>query len=82
MPKAPPSDGDGCNGQIDPTIDLEINGGDHVAVKAPQLFAVANAMSSMSTVTLLMSSMSDAADVSNAWNLTPSHAEPNIVGTI
>ncbi|CAA6673965.1 unnamed protein product [Spirodela intermedia] len=59
VPKAPPSNGDGHNSQIDPTVDLEINGGDHVAVKAPQPFAVADA----STVMLLTSSTSDAADV-------------------
>ncbi|CAA6673968.1 unnamed protein product [Spirodela intermedia] len=74
---APPSDGDGHNGQIDPTVDLEINGGDHVAVKALQPFAVANAL----VVMLLTSSRSDAIDVGIARNPAPSRA-PNLVGTV
>ncbi|CAA6674975.1 unnamed protein product [Spirodela intermedia] len=65
--EAPPSDGHGHNGQLDPTVDLEINGGDHVAIKAPQPFAIADA----SAGTLLTSSTSDTAD-----DGSPSRAEP------
>ncbi|CAA6657871.1 unnamed protein product [Spirodela intermedia] len=57
--EAPPSDGHGHNAEPDPTVDLEINGGDHVAIKAPQLFAIADA----SAGTLVTSSTSDTVDV-------------------
>ncbi|CAA7397141.1 unnamed protein product [Spirodela intermedia] len=78
MPEAPPSDSDGHNGQIDPTIDLEINGGDHVAVKAPQPFAVADA----SIVTLMTSSTLDTADIGITRNPAPSRAKPSSAGTV
>ncbi|CAA7398817.1 unnamed protein product [Spirodela intermedia] len=71
---APPSNGDGHNSQIDPTVDLEINGGDHVAVKAPQPFAVADA----STVMLLTSSTSDAADVVGTVQARPVRASSKV----
>ncbi|CAA6672061.1 unnamed protein product [Spirodela intermedia] len=66
--EALPSDGDRRNGQLDPTVDLEINGGDHVAIKEPQPFAVADALA----VTLLTSSM----------NPAPSRSEPSSAGTV
>ncbi|CAA6655171.1 unnamed protein product [Spirodela intermedia] len=70
--EALPSDGHGHNGQLDPTVDLEINRGDHVAIKVPQLFAIADA----SAGTLLTSSTSNTADDGIARNPTPSRAEP------
>ncbi|CAA7397122.1 unnamed protein product [Spirodela intermedia] len=76
--ETPPSDGDGRNGQLDPTVDLEINRGDHVAIKAPKPFAIADA----SAVTLLTSSTSDAADVGIAQNPTPSRVKPCSAGTV
>ncbi|CAA6659260.1 unnamed protein product [Spirodela intermedia] len=76
--EAPPSDGDGHNGQLDPIVDLEINGGDHVAIKAPQPFAVADA----SAVMLLTSSTSNTTDVGIARNPAPSCVKSRSAGTI
>ncbi|CAA6675701.1 unnamed protein product [Spirodela intermedia] len=71
--EAPPSDDHGHNGQLDPTVNLEINRGDHVAIKVPQPFAIANA----SAGTLLTSSTSDTTD-----DGSPSWAEPRSTGTV
>ncbi|CAA7395572.1 unnamed protein product [Spirodela intermedia] len=76
--EAPPSDGHGHKGQLDPPVDLEINGGDHVTVKAPQPFAIADA----SAGTLLTPSTSDTADDGIARNPAPSRAEPRSAGTV